>query len=118
MALYSRTILISLLVLWVLSSGVVLLMPTSGYHGLAIQALDKPLHFIIFFFGGVLLPLSRLTLAWSLPLTLWAIVSEFLQLLVADRVFSLADIGFNLFGLLSGLCAGYLLLRIASYQNK
>lgn len=79
--------------------------PTGWLH------LDKLAHFILFFSGGCLIFPSKFRPLIP-AMICWAILVEYLQRFSGTRVFSLADMAWNLIGLGGGILAAIMYSRV------
>lgn len=120
-----RIIFITLLILWFIVSLITTLMPSNKIELPPILGYDKLLHAIKFFFFSIILYnflhysnwSYRAKLSLFIPMQIYPLIDEALQLFVPSRTFSGYDILANYVGLLIGLIVS-VIIRITIHKKR
>lgn len=120
-----RIIFITLLILWFIASLITTLMPSHKIELPPILGCDKLLHAIKFFFFSIILYnflhysnwSYRAKLSLFIPMQIYPLIDEALQLFVPSRTFSGYDILANYVGLLIGLIVS-VIIRITIHKKR
>lgn len=120
-----RKIFVILLILWFIASLITTLMPSHKIYLPSILGYDKLLHAIKFFFFSIILYnflhysnwSYRAKLSLFIPMQIYPLIDEALQLLVPSRTFSGYDILANYVGLLIGLIVS-VIIRITIHKKR